>query len=332
MPNDARPGRVSDPSPQPCTKIVSAHCGAIGYGHALLDVIDLIYHTGHVNDSEAAKIHTLAWCWVDCKQKSHTLTGVPAQDDSREREMILMFNLSVPADRTRGGLDAELEVEEDRVVPFELKSSTGNSVSTVRDFGPEHIAKWRHLHWLFAFYKKDGTTLRYCYYASPADMADWVKDKEQYVLPDYVLAATAPARVVDDDLGRIVGAGLTFTKAEARRIMKNQWSAEQYKSNADLPGENYSRGAMLGLLQQRCEYLIRRGSTLNNPHIPEKYLSERVEPIVRNHASSVRRLVSEYFIEHDEKIARGESPVEDQIEDIIADQASSASETDDATA
>ncbi|NKR27509.1 hypothetical protein GS479_19330 [Rhodococcus hoagii] len=257
---------------------------------------------------------------------------MPAQDDAREREMTLLFNLTVPEDRTRGGLDAQLEVDGQDVVPFELKSTTNDSVSTVRDFGPEHIAKWKHLHWLFAFYEKDGTTLRYCYYASPADMADWVGDKEKYVLPDYVLASTAPTRVTDDDLTEIVGQGDSFSKAEARQIMKNQWNAKQYKENADLPDARYSRGAMLSLLQQRCEYLIRRGATLNNPHIPEKYLKDRVEPILKNHASEVRRLVGEYFAAHAAQVASGESPAEDQLNPVIADQASSALETDKATA
>lgn len=255
-----------------------------------------------------------------------------AQDDAREREMILMFNLSVPADRTRGGLDAELEIDGHGRLPFELKSTTKNSISTVRDLGPEHIAKWKNLHWLFAFYESDGATLRYCYYASPADMADWVNGKESYVLPDYILANAVPAKIDDSDLSRIVGDSDRFSKAEAERIMKKQWTADQYKTNADLPGGMFSREAMLTMLQARCEYVIRRGATLNNPHIPEKYLRDRLEPIFKDHASTVRRLVSEYLEVHAAQVASGELPAEDQINPVIAGQAAKALDTDNATA
>jgi hypothetical protein len=52
---------------------------------------------------------------------------------------------------------------------------------------------------------------------------------------------------------------------------------------------------MLALLQRRCAYVIRRGATLNNPHIPESYLSDRLQPITKDHAATVRRLVRDYL-------------------------------------
>lgn len=256
-----------------------------------------------------------------------------AQDDAREQQMVLLFNLVVPADRSRSGLDAVLELEgRDDPVPFELKSTTQNSVSTVRDFGPEHIAKWRHLHWLFAFYTPDTTTLRHCYYASPADMADWVSEKEEYVRPDYVLGQRAPEKIDDADLTEVVGPGSEFSLADARRIMKNQWTARQYADNADLDGNRYSREAMLALLRQRCGYVIRRGATLNNPHIPEKYLSDRVDPITKDHAAVVRQRVTKYFATRALQLEQGAVPAEDAIDPVIADQAVKASDTDDASA
>ncbi|WP_147403924.1 hypothetical protein [Nocardia panacis] len=229
---------------------------------------------------------------------------MPAQDDAREQQMLWMFNLRVPDGRTRGGLDAVLELDNHpSPIPFELKSTTGDSVSTVRDFSPEHISKWEHLHWLFAFYKKDATTLRYCYYASPADMSDWIKDKEKYIQPDFVLAQQAPQRITDGDLDIIFGNGTSFSKKDAQRIMKNQWSKEKYSKHADLPGGRYSRDAMLALLRERCEYVIRRGATLNNPHIPERYLESRVDRIFDDHAATVRRLVRRYIDLRADKIA-----------------------------
>jgi hypothetical protein len=244
---------------------------------------------------------------------------MPVQDDARENQMVWMFNLSVPPDRGRSDVDAFLEMDgQPEPIPFELKSATGNSVSTVRDFGPEHIAKWRHVHWLFAFYERGGKVLRHCYYASPADMADWIAGKEEYVRPDYVLAQRAAGNLTDSDLTEVPGDAADFSGADARRIMKNQWNADQYANSADRAGGRYSRAAMLKVLQNRCEYVIRRGATLNNPHIPESYLSDRVQPITKDHAATVRELVGRYLTQRDVQ--------------IIAGQAPSASATDDASA
>lgn len=248
--------------------------------------------------------------------------------------MVALFNLYVPPNRSRGDIDAYLELEElDDPLPFELKSTTSDSVSTVRDFGPEHIAKWADLHWLFAFYEPDATSLRYCYYASPADMAGWIDDKEQYVRPDFVLAQRAPEHLTDADLTEVIGSGDSFPVQDAKRIMKKQWTAAQYRAGADLADGRYSRAAMLDLLRQRCGYVIRRGATLNNPHIPESYLTDDagLEPITKNHAARVRELVRSYLKNRDAQIEHGEVPAEDQIDPLIADQASAA-ETDDASA
>lgn len=217
-----------------------------------------------------------------------------AQDDAREHEMRLIFNLVEPPDRTRGGLDAQLDLDGE-TIPFELKSTTSGSFSTVRDFGPDHIEKWKVLHWLFAVYSTDGQKLQHCYYASPDTMADWVAEKEKYTRPDFMLADLAPAKLTDDDLTAILGNASQFTKADAKSVLKLQWSAAQYTANADLSDGGYSRAAMLKVLQERCAYVILRGSTLNNPHIAETYLSARTEAITSNHAAKVRELVREYL-------------------------------------
>jgi hypothetical protein len=63
-----------------------------------------------------------------------------------------------------------------------------------------------------------------------------------------------------------------------------------------MPNGAYSRDRMRALLQERCNYLIRRGSTLNNPHIPESYLIELgLEQIVKDHAATLRRHAREYL-------------------------------------
>lgn len=243
--------------------------------------------------------------------------GVPAQDDSREQQMVSLFNLTVPADRGRSDVDAYLKLAElAELLPFELKSTTGNSVSTVRDFGPEHIAKWRDLHWIFAFYEKDATTLRYCYYASPDDMREWILDKERYIRPDMVLANRAAELITDATLVDVLGSDHDFGADAAKLIMKNQWSAAEYKQNADLPGVRYSRGRLVALLQERLGYVIRRGATLNNPHISESYFtSKSLQRIGEDHAATVRSLVRDY-LSHPEP----EAP----LDPIVAAQASAA--------
>jgi len=255
---------------------------------------------------------------------------MPVQDDAREQQMVDLFNLSVPEDRRRDDIDANLDLEElDVALPFELKSTTKTSVSTVRDFGPEHIAKWLDLHWLFAFYDTDGKKLRYCRYASPSDMAPWIAEKERYVLRDRLLALLAPQLVTHDVLVQVLGDLQRYSAADAKSVMKNQWSAQQYRDNADLPDGGYSRDRMVHLLQERCGYVIRRGATLNNPHIPRGYL-EKLTRIERDHAASLRQLVRTYLAAKEAAESRGET-VQVQVDPVVAAQAKAAA-TDDATA
>lgn len=253
------------------------------------------------------------------------------QDDRREFDTRLMFGLEEPPARQRGGIDAVLELEgHPDLVPFELKSTTKSTVATVRDFGPEHVVKWQNMHWLFAFYE-DPAQRRpaYCRYASPAAMAPWIADKQAYVLPDLVLAERAPQRVTDDDLVRVLGDRPSYTRADAKSIMKNQWSRAQYRDNADLPKGEYSRDRMLKLLQERCAYVIRRGATLNNPHIPKAFLAQ-LPRIDRDHAATLKALVQAYLDEQRQAKARGDETVV-QPDPVVVAQASAAA-TDDATA
>ena len=247
------------------------------------------------------------------------------QDDERERQMVSLFNLTVPADRGRADIDAYLDLRAGAdPLPFELKSTTYKSISTVRDFGPEHIAKWRRLHWLFAFFERDGRTLRHCYYASPADMAPWIEEKARYIRPDLVLAESAPQLITDATLSLVIGEDVeSCSMDQAKLIMKKQWSAAQYLASADLPDHRFSRSKMVELLQARCEYVIRRGATLNNPHIPESYFATQgLHHIEHDHAATLRTQVARY-------LAGGEELAE--LDPVVAHQARAAS-TDDATA
>ncbi len=248
---------------------------------------------------------------------------MPVQDDAREQHMVALFNLTVPPDRSRGDTDAQLDPGDGTTLSFELKSTSGKSVATVRDFGPDHIAKWRHMHWLFAFYDKDGIKPEYCVYASPSDMRPWIADKERYVRPDLVLAARAPALLSDADLTEVLSDAGSFSADEARSVMKNQWSAEQYRTNADLAAGRYSRTRMLEVLRERCGYVVRRGSTLNNPHISGKYFKD-FERIKSDHASALRRLVRVYLEQAAASRAAGDGPPEGEVDPLILAQAGAA--------
>ena len=218
---------------------------------------------------------------------------MPVQDDVRENQMVQLFNLTVPDDRGRGDIDAHLNID-GRIINFELKSTTSGSVSTVRDFGPDHIRKWRDdLHWIFAFYDKSGTKLQYCIYASPEDMEPWIADKERYVLPDILLADSLPGLVTPDMVTSILGVKDVYPVEDAQWIMKKQWRAAEYREQQDLK-DGYSLERMTEILQHRARYVILRGATLNNPHIEARYF-DRFERIEEEHASRLRELVRSYL-------------------------------------
>lgn len=222
-----------------------------------------------------------------------TMSIMPVQDDARESQMVQLFNLTVPDDRRRSDIDAHLNVD-GRVVPFELKSTTSASVSTVRDFGPDHIRKWRDgLHWIFAFYDRRGERLQYCIYASPDDMERWIAEKARYIAPDLQLADSLPGTVTTEMVVRILGEKESYTRADAKWLMKNQWSAAMYSEQQDLD-HGYSLDRMAEILQARARYVILRGSTLNNPHIERAFFQD-FEHITEEHAAKLRHLVRGYF-------------------------------------
>lgn len=218
---------------------------------------------------------------------------MPVQDDERENSMIQLFNLTVPEDRRRSDIDAHLMLD-GRVINFELKSTTGKSVSTVRDFGPDHIRKWRaDLHWIFAFYDKSGSKLLYCVYASPADMEPWIAGKERYIAPDLALADSLPSSVTSDMVVDLLGEKDAYSIDDARWVLKSQWTAAQYKEFKDLEN-GYSLERMTEIMQLRGRYVILRGSTLNNPHIEGSFF-DGFDHIQNEHASRLRELVRAYL-------------------------------------
>lgn len=210
------------------------------------------------------------------------------QDDRRELEQLELFELEQPKDRSRSGVDGILEID-GQEVEFELKSTTKDTVTTVRDFGMDHINKWRDKHWLFGFYTKQGNALRYTKYASPQMMQPWIEEKRRYIELDFQLAESAARGIDHSDLINLLGKREVYSIEDAQKIYKKQWKIQEYRDFCDRD-EGYSPEQMLRILRLRCEYVMKRGSTLNNPHIPKPVL-EKLPTITFDHAAELRKLV-----------------------------------------
>ena len=226
------------------------------------------------------------------------------QDDGREIELRELFELKKEEVEGRGGNDAILEMN-GTPFHFELKSTSASdrSVTTVRDFGLDHVAKWQGKHWLIGFYDKAGNTLEYTLYGSPAMMNAWIQDKASYIGPDLLLAGIAPERLTMEDMHRICGDKPIYSLADAQGIHKKQYSVAEYRAKMDANldddrAEGYSPSRMLEILRERARYLILRGSTLNNPHIPGSYFKGWTR-ITKEHAETLRRMVLEAMVKPD---------------------------------
>lgn len=191
------------------------------------------------------------------------------QDDIREREMRELFELEEPPGASRAGLDAILHLDGERY-EFELKSCTNRqgSVSTARDVGKDHIAKWRPLHWLFGFYQQG--TLRYCIYAPPEQMKTWIDDLEEYMRPDFFLAEraakTAEQSLTVGDVAHALGRTTDkYTLTDAKRIAKKSIPANEYCRLADYPA-GCSPQRVLDILADARQVELRAIQTLDDLH------------------------------------------------------------------
>jgi len=209
------------------------------------------------------------------------------QDDDREKAMRKLFDLKKDDNEGRAGIDAFLEFDK-KSLPFELKTTSNGSVTTVRDFGADHIEKWKDKHWLIGFFIKGN---EYYKYLSPEMMAPWIQEKKEYIRPDFELSNLVSSKLTLNDMYRIIGRKKIYTLEDAKSIQKKQYTKEKYLMLQDM-NNGYSQKTMLDILKDRANYLMDRGSTLNNPHIPFKYFKE-IDSITENHAEELRIKVSE---------------------------------------
>lgn len=231
---------------------------------------------------------------------------MPVQDDERERELVRMFNLQWDPAHQRGGCDALLDVDHaGQLYRFEVevKSTTTDTVSTARDVGMEHIAKWRRKVFVIGFYSREARRpeLRRSLCLTPLDMEPWIGSIESKIGIDYKIAQRAARLLQIDDLHDVCGEQEWYTIQDAKRVHKQQWSAEQYEAALDMSVEGcrvMSPAGMLHVLRLRSQYIAERGATLNNPHITRTHLAPFFgtdrEIAAANSAEGIRRLAREF--------------------------------------
>lgn len=226
------------------------------------------------------------------------------QDDQRERELCRLFNLDWDATHPRGGTDAHFVIEVDGAryrVETEVKSATSATVSTARDVGLDHIAKWRQKLWVVGFYRAAprGPELVDTLCLTPGDMEPWIAEIEAKIRPDYEIARRASRLLTLDDLYAICGEKTAYGIEDAKRLHKSQWSAEQYKAAADMTvgrTKMISPDRMLEILKLRAQYIAERGATLNNPHITKKFLDTfATARLTANQAAAIREIAGRYI-------------------------------------
>lgn len=195
------------------------------------------------------------------------------QDDRREKEMCQLLGLRGGAGRSEE--DAFFDFEANGRMcsaPIELKSTTTDSVSTARDVGPTHIAKWRSRIWVFGFYDPSGTALQKLLALGPNEMESWIAEKELYIKPDFAIEDRVAEKLDFEDLYIVCERKCKYSLEDAKSLHKRQWNQERYRAEMD-DADGYTPAKMLEILKLRAVYLNQRGSTLNNPHIPKSFFA-----------------------------------------------------------
>ena len=116
-------------------------------------------------------------------------------------------------------------------------------------------------------------------------MASWINEIYEYIRVDLEYGRAIPAMITVDIMNWIIGQKEHDAIADARKLHKRQYSAMKYRSLMDRES-GYSPIRMLEIFKDRARYVIRRGATLNNPHIPLDYF-ELWATVIENHAEEL---------------------------------------------
>ncbi len=108
-----------------------------------------------------------------------------------------LFNLH-PSGEGRMGADALDESNN----PFELKSTTKNSVTTARDVGPHTLEKWRKRYWICAKGRNTpvGFIIDEVYFLAPSMMEEYISSIEARFEPDLELLGMALKLLKEEDV------------------------------------------------------------------------------------------------------------------------------------
>ncbi len=229
------------------------------------------------------------------------------QDDERERELVRLFNLSWDASHQRSGVDALLRLNVDgqaHALEVEVKSTTTDTVSTARDVSMQHIEKWRRKLFVIGFYSRHERRpeLLRSICLTPDDMKSWIDSIEAKIVIDHRIAQCSSAGLKLKDLWAVCGRKPYYTPDDARAVLRQQWSADQYLRGAHACNEAgqpvFSSAAMLEVLRARALYIAQRGATLNNPHITRGHLSAfegSSREVTSEWASRIRTIATEWL-------------------------------------
>ena len=121
-------------------------------------------------------------------------------------------------------------------------------------------------------------------------MKSWIDEKWEYIKPDFLSAKLASDRLTLSDMYEVLGKKEVYNYEDAYAIQKRQFKKSEYLEMMDIEN-GYSTNKMLEIFKQRLEYLINRGSTLNNPHIPGSYFKNWETKITHDHANRLRELI-----------------------------------------
>ena len=112
---------------------------------------------------------------------------------------------------------------------------------------------------------------------------------ENKIATDYEMGSLSSQLIRLDIVHRLLGEKDKYSLSDTRKILKSQLKIEEYKDLMDVDN-GYSPQRMLEIVRKRCLYLLNRGSTLKNPHIPKRYF-DGWERITDNPATRLLEMV-----------------------------------------
>lgn len=192
------------------------------------------------------------------KNKISDRETVPVQDSVREDQLASLFNLRKNPNRL--GPDAF----DEKGNPFELKTTTQNSVGTGRDVSIEMIQQWRQRYWIVAkgLNLKSGFEPEAIYFLDPQMIDRALAKIEEHIKPDIQLG--------DKALPHLDG------KVSTREIERLRYLI--------------SRGSTLNNPKIPWHYVAENGILISKDHASELRKLVETHPLKKGSPSPIQRL------------------------------------------